>query len=131
MDDGSGDVSWEEFVAMCQMLGVPCSVAEAARLFQRFGYKDRLPYNRFATVLLTQPSRQLAEEMPGGLRRAGEGAGATGLLQLRRRASPDEPRPRTPPHTHGSRRRAPCCHSGAAAVPRRGLWGLLRSVLLL
>lgn len=49
---------------MCGQLGVPCSVPEAQRLFERFGYKDRLPYQKFANVLLTQPSRQLASEMP-------------------------------------------------------------------
>ncbi|GLC69071.1 hypothetical protein PLESTF_000783800 [Pleodorina starrii] len=64
VDDGSGDVSWSEFSALCGQLGVECGVAEAQRLFERFGYKDRLPYSRFAHVLLTQPSRQLAEEMP-------------------------------------------------------------------
>ncbi|KAG2422675.1 hypothetical protein HXX76_015839 [Chlamydomonas incerta] len=64
VDDGSGDVSWEEFCQMCALLGVECAIPEAQKLFERFGFKDRLPYNRFAHVLLTQPSRQLAEEMP-------------------------------------------------------------------
>ncbi|GIL71076.1 hypothetical protein Vretimale_17844 [Volvox reticuliferus] len=63
VDDGSGDVSWEEFCSISSQLGVECSVAEAQRLFERFGFKDRLPYTRFANILLTQPSRQLAEEM--------------------------------------------------------------------
>ncbi|GFR42918.1 hypothetical protein Agub_g3918, partial [Astrephomene gubernaculifera] len=64
VDDGSGDVSWDEFCAICGQLGVSCGLSEAQRLFERFGYKERLPYARFAAVLLTQPSRQLAEEMP-------------------------------------------------------------------
>lgn len=74
VDDGSGDVSWEEFCQMCALLGVECSIPEAQKLFERFGFKDRLPYNRFAHVLLTQPSRQLAEEMPSELPGRGSAA---------------------------------------------------------
>ncbi len=64
IDDGSGDVSHEEFVQVCARLGVSVSMPEAAALFKRFGYDALMPYAKWSAVLLTQPSRQIAEEMP-------------------------------------------------------------------
>ena len=65
VDDGSGDVSIDEFIAVCDQVGVPMSPLEAQALFRRYGYESVMPYERFAYTLLTQPSRQLAEDMPG------------------------------------------------------------------
>lgn len=66
MDDGSGDVSLDEFCAVCAQVGVNVSLAEAQALFRRFGFDTVMPYQKFAHTLLTQPARQLAEDMPGG-----------------------------------------------------------------
>jgi NADPH:quinone reductase-like Zn-dependent oxidoreductase len=46
-------------------VGVTVSSAEGAALFRRFGYDAVMPYERFAHTLITQPARQLAEDMPG------------------------------------------------------------------
>ena len=43
--------------------------AEAQALFRRHGYESVMPYERFAYTLLSQPSRQMAEDMPRKLRR--------------------------------------------------------------
>jgi hypothetical protein len=64
VDDGSGDVSVEEFSAVCEHIGVTVSPMESQALFQRYGYDTVMPYERFAHYLLTQPARQLAEDMP-------------------------------------------------------------------
>ncbi|KAJ9506292.1 hypothetical protein QJQ45_013870, partial [Haematococcus lacustris] len=64
VDDGSGDVSQPEFSSVCAQVGVTVSDAEARALFRRFGYDTALPYERFAHMLLTQPARQLAEDLP-------------------------------------------------------------------
>lgn len=50
---------------MCEQVGVAISPIEAQGLFRRYGYESVMPYERFAYTLLTQPSRQLAEDMPG------------------------------------------------------------------
>jgi len=41
------------------------SPAEAQALFRRFGYESVMPAEQFVHTLITQPSRQLAQEMPG------------------------------------------------------------------
>ena len=64
VDDGSGDVSIEEFSAVCERIGVLISPKESHALFNRYGYDTVMPYERFAHYLLTQPARQLAEDMP-------------------------------------------------------------------
>lgn len=43
------------------------SPPEAQALFRRFGFESVMPYEKFAHTLITQPARQLAEDMPGGL----------------------------------------------------------------
>jgi hypothetical protein len=63
-------------------VGVSVSQAEAAALFRRFGFDVTMPYERFAHILLTQPARQLAEDMPGVcvcLSKAGTSTRAVGL----------------------------------------------------
>jgi hypothetical protein len=65
VDDGSGDVDPEEFVGVCAKLGVQVTLAEAAELFKRAGYDRVMPYQKWAQNLITQPSRQLAQESAG------------------------------------------------------------------
>ena len=60
VDDGSGDVSIEEFSAVCNEIGVVVSPKEAQGLFNRYGYDNVMPYERFAHYLLTQPARQVS-----------------------------------------------------------------------
>ncbi len=43
------------------------SPAESQALFRRFGFENVMPYEQFVHNLVTQPSRQLAQDMPGGL----------------------------------------------------------------
>uniref|UniRef100_A0A383VWQ6 EML-like second beta-propeller domain-containing protein n=1 Tax=Tetradesmus obliquus TaxID=3088 RepID=A0A383VWQ6_TETOB len=62
VDDGSGDVDAGEFCGVCAKLGVQVSLAEAAALFKRAGYDKAMPYQKWAHNLITQPSRQLAQE---------------------------------------------------------------------
>lgn len=65
VDDGSGDVDAGEFCGVCAKLGVQVSLAEAAALFKRAGYDKAMPYQKWAHNLITQPSRQLAQESAG------------------------------------------------------------------
>jgi microtubule-associated protein-like 6 len=65
VDDGSGDVDPEEFCGVCAKLGVQVTLAEAAALFRRAGYDTAMPYQKWAHNLITQPSRQLAQESAG------------------------------------------------------------------
>lgn len=46
---------------MCGRVGVTINKAQAKALFRRFGYDDVMPYERWAHLLITQPSRQLGE----------------------------------------------------------------------
>jgi hypothetical protein len=46
---------------------VSVSAEEGAALFRRFGCSATMPYERFAHALITQPARQLAGELPGGI----------------------------------------------------------------
>mmetsp|Transcript_34365 Transcript_34365/g.76299 ORF Transcript_34365/g.76299 Transcript_34365/m.76299 type:complete len:1172 (-) Transcript_34365:306-3821(-) len=82
VDDGSGDVSLEEFCAVCAQLGVSVSIPEAQGLFRRNGYEAVMPYQRFAHALLTQPARQMAEDLPSrkGAFQAGANANFSGKI---------------------------------------------------
>lgn len=64
VDDGNGEVSIPEFQSVCHSLGLEISQAQAQALFRRFGYDSAMSYAKFSHTLLTQPSRQLAEDMP-------------------------------------------------------------------
>lgn len=44
---------------------VMVSPAESQALFRRFGFETVMPYEQFVHNLVTQPSRQLATDMPG------------------------------------------------------------------
>ncbi len=66
VDDGSGDVSVEEFCKLISKLGVTANMAEAQGLFRRFGYESVMPFNKWASTLVNQPSRQLQDDMAGG-----------------------------------------------------------------
>ncbi len=101
MDDGSGDVSVEEFCALISKLGISASMADAAGLFRRFGYDSVMPFQRWAAQLINQPSRQLADECAGG-RCCAEARGLAGspsaphaahLAQLLNSALPQSGRP--------------------------------------
>ncbi|GAX82495.1 hypothetical protein CEUSTIGMA_g9922.t1 [Chlamydomonas eustigma] len=90
VDDGSGDVSIEEFISVCEQVGVVVSAAEAQALFRRHGYEGVMPYERFAYTLLTQPARQLAEDMPvrKGAFEAGQNANFNGKILYRQCRKP-------------------------------------------
>jgi hypothetical protein len=44
---------------------VKVTLPEAAALFRRAGYDKAMPYQKWAHNLITQPSRQLAQESAG------------------------------------------------------------------
>lgn len=50
---------------MSSQLDVLVSPTEAQALFKRFGFDTVMPYEQFVHNLVTQPSRQLANDMPG------------------------------------------------------------------
>ncbi len=56
----------EEFCKLISKLGVTANMAEAQGLFRRFGYESVMPFNKWANILINQPSRQLADETAGG-----------------------------------------------------------------
>lgn len=62
VDDGNGAVEVPEFMLVWRQLGVDVSFSEASALFLKYGYRDTMPYEKFAYILLVSPTRRLATE---------------------------------------------------------------------
>ena len=62
VDDGNGAVEVPEFMLVWRQLGVDVSYPEAEAIFRKYGYRESMPYEKFAYILLVSPTRRLATE---------------------------------------------------------------------